>query len=616
MTDTKLHSNNDDISTNLTFNTPAFIQDLSNSPVQQAQLNAIWNTYLYAFVEQATPSSEAYFYNPATTTIPNGTASAPVTWNAFPGRLQQYFSASTPVSPSNPYNLSLTQLRELADTGSYTSNGQPQALQDIPAVFCPEADWSGTLNPFLPYGPRGWQDEYCEWAVQKNGEGNITRVDFACENPEYWHALWSVSPDTVARLYQDTLNFDAPASCQITVSVDDLTLKDQHGHIVVDPVSGHPVYNPLNKWNNSPISNRQSANMNGGVMHLTSTPNTLQTEIGLAGFSTPQYESGNESQQQLLCCGQFGQAYRHSDPHIGQTVNQIVGGQFIENEYFKVNLANPFGLYIQQPQSLDSWTFSSRVKKGVNVPADAKASDIWQIIRGSTQINDPITSSAFPGNLILHAICQIPSAWLAMDPTLTLADIEINGAPIQWGSQITEQIDIGLFARPLSASTMPPQVPCAGPSAAGAPLQAMQQHVWDAYYAVNETNPAGSELSLASNSVIVPAVATAGTTVNIALTVNKLPAGVQPIVKVLTGSTDGSYDPTTTVSVVDKNTVAYAVPGNSGPGTYTSLSLAVTTEESSVAGLRAIEVSYTGAPPQTMASLIHVQPKIKEPGNA
>ncbi|WP_190363999.1 hypothetical protein [Pseudoalteromonas sp. S16_S37] len=615
MISTKLDSSSR-FSTDFTFNTPAFIQDLSNQPDKQAQLNTIWNTYLFAFVEQATPSDDAYFYNPATTPIPKGTASAAVTWNAFPGRLQQYFSASTPVNPPNPYNLSLTQLRELADTGSYTKGSQSQAIQDIPAIFCPEADWSGTLNPFLPYGPRGWQDEYCEWAVQKNDDGKITRVDFACENPEYWHALWAVSPDTVAKIYQDTLNFDAPASSRITVSVDDLTLKDANGHAVVDPVSGHPVYNPLNKWNNSPISNRQDSNMNGGVMHLTSTPNTLQTEIGLAGFSTPQYESGNSSQQKLLCCGQFGQAYRHSDPHIGQTVNQIVGGQFISNEYFKVNLANPFGLYIQQPQSLDSWTFSNRIQKGVNVPADAKASDVWQIVRGSEQVTDPVTGSAFPGNFILHAICQIPSSWLAMDSTLTLEDIEINNTPIQWGSQITEQIDIGLFARPLSANEAPPQVPCAGPSSPGAPLQAMHQHVWDAYYRVNESNPAGSELSLASNSVIVPAVATAGSTVNIALTVNKLPAGVQPTVKVLTGSADGSDDPNITVSVVDKNTVTYAVPGNSGPGTYTSLALTLTTQESAAAGLRAVEVSYSGAQPQTMASLLFVQPKAKESGNA
>ena len=605
MTDIKSYSANES-SIGFTFSTPSFVQDLSDRPDLQARLNTIWNTYLYAFVEQATPSDDAYFYNPATTPIPSNSQSAPVTWNAFPGRLQQYFSASNPVEPPNPYKLSLTQLRELGDTGCYSKDGQSQAIQDIPKIFCPEADWQGALNPFLPYGPRGWQDEYCEWAVQKNDEGKITRVDFACENPEYWHALWSVSPESVASIYQETLNFDAPSSSCITVTVDDLTLKDENNHPVIDPVSGHPVYNPLNIWNNSPISNRQSTNMNGGVMHLTSTPNTLQTEIGLAGFSTPQYESGNSNQQALLCCGQFGQAYRHSDPHIGQTVNQIVGGQFMPDHYFKVNLANPFGLYIQQPESLDSWTFSNRIQKGVNVPVDAKASDIWQVVRGNVSVQDPVTGSPFPGNLILHAICQIPSSWLAMDPTLTLEDIEINNEPIQWGSQISEQINIGLFARPLRATEKPSQVPCTGPSAAGAPLQAMQQHVWDAYYRVTESNPAGSELSLASNSVIVPAVVMLGNTSNIALTVNKLPSGAHPTVKVLTGSDNGASDPNITINVLDQNTVTYAVPGNSGPGTYTSLSLEIVTQPNAELGLRAIEVSYSGAQPQTLASLIQV----------
>ena len=605
MTDTKQYHANE-ISVEFTFNTPSFIQDLSRHPDLQTKLNTLWNTYIFAFVEQATPSDDAYFYNPATTTIPKGSQSAVVTWNAFPGRLQQYFSESPPVEPANPYKLSLTQLRELADTGSYHKDGQSQAIQEIPKIFCPQADWKGALNPFLPYGPRGWQDEYCEWAVQRNDVGKITRVDFACENPEYWHALWSVSPESVANLYQETLNFDAPSSSQITVTVDDLTLKDDKNQPVKDPVSGQPVYNPLNRWNNSPVSIRQNANMSGGVMHLTSTPNTLQTEIGLAGFSTPQYESGNSNQQALICCGQFGQAYRHSDPHIGQTVNQIVGGQFMADQYFKVNLANPFGLYIQQPESLESWTFSKRIQKGVNVPADAKASDIWQVVRGNVSIEDPVTGSPFPGNLILHAICQIPSSWLAMDPTLTLEDIEINNEPIQWGSQISEQINIGLFARPLSAPQAPPQVPCTGPSAPGAPLQAMQQHVWDAYYRVVESNPAGSELSLASNSVIVPAAVKLGQSSTIALTVNKLPFGVHPTVKALTGSDGGVNDPAITINVLDQQTVTYAVPGNSGPGTYTSLSLEIVTQPNTDLGLRALEVSYSGGQPQTLASLIQV----------
>ena len=594
-------------STDFTFNTPAFIEDFSDNKAMQDELDGIWNTFLFAFVEQATPSDDAYFYNPATTSIPAGTDSVPVTWNAFPGRLSQYFSASPPVQPNNPYNLNPDQLRELADTGSYTkADNTTQAIQDIPEVFCPEADWNGTLNPFLPYGPRGWQDEYCEWAVQKNADDKITRVDFVCENPEYWHALWSVSPQKAAQLYQDTLNYGAPQTQHITVTVDDLTLKDDNGDPVINPDTNQPAYNPLNKWNNSPISNRSTGNMTGGVMHLTSTPNTLQTEIGLAGFSTPQFESGNSDQQTLLCCGQFGQAYRHSDPHIGQTVNQVVGGQFIQGEYFSINLANPFGLYIQKPAGLDSWSFGPNIQPGTNVPADAKASDIWQVVRGNETVTDPVTGSAFDGNMILHAVCQIPLSWLEMDSSLTLDDILINGTPITRGAQITEQIDIGLFARPLPETEKPPTVPCAGLTPAGAPLQSLPQVIWDAMYAKEESNPAGSVLSLASNSVIIPSVVTPGETAQIALTVEKLSADAMPEVNVLTASSGGTIDTSILVTVSSATDVTYAVPGNSGPGTYTSLSLEVNAESSAEAGFRAVAVQYGGNEAQIMSSVFLV----------
>ena len=91
---------------------------------------------------------------------------------------------------------------------------------------------------------------------------------------------------------------------------------------MIDPSTGRPAYNPLNKWNSGPKAVR-GTNASGGAMHLTSTPNTLQTEMALAGGATILRPCGNGVPQTVICCAQYGQAYRNSDPHIGQQVNQV-----------------------------------------------------------------------------------------------------------------------------------------------------------------------------------------------------------------------------------------------------------------------------------------------------
>src|SRR5262249_15068957 len=160
-------------------------------------------------------------------------------------------------------------------TGFYTDNsGKRVSFQQIPATLCPQADWDGTLKTFGPYGPRGWLDEYCEWSVARDAMNNILRVDFACENPEYWYSLWAVDPETVRSIYETTLNAGVPPNRQISVSLNDLVLMNQ-GKPVIDPQTGRPAYNPLNRWNSGPFAVRigSQPSFTGGVMHLTSTPN-------------------------------------------------------------------------------------------------------------------------------------------------------------------------------------------------------------------------------------------------------------------------------------------------------------------------------------------------------
>lgn len=99
-----------------------------------------------------------------------------------------------------------------------------------------------------------------------------------------------------------------------------------------------------------------------------------------------------------------------------------------------IGLANPVGLYLQMPDR-SIFGFGLHLLPGKDAPADASPSDIWQVIRGSETVVDPVTNTDFPGNMILHAACQIPSSWLAMNPNLTLAAMTLSGQPIRRGAQ-------------------------------------------------------------------------------------------------------------------------------------------------------------------------------------
>jgi hypothetical protein len=435
-------------------------------------------------------------------------------------------------------------------------------------------------------------DEYCEWSVTRRSSDNkITRVDFACENPEYWYTLWRISPETAAQIYQDTLNAGLPADSpnRITVTVEDLQLLDSlTGQPVIDPSTGHPAYNPLNKWNSGPVSVRGTSVPSGGVMHLTSTPNTLQTETGLAAAATVQRSSGNSNPQQLICCSQYGQPYRHSDPHIGQSVNQVVSaGPYL------ASLANPPGLYIQSP---DFTAFE--LPNDPNLPADADVSECWHVVRGSAELTDSVTGDTFPGNFILHAVFQIPQRWIDAGVSFTVGDILIrfNGvsSPITWGAQITETFNIGLFARPIGSQQAPPALACVSSTppaqTLAQPIQMMYEAIWNAYYKTPVQNPVGFAMNLASSTVIIPAIVVQGATgLTLVLTCSTAttgPNGELPAVSVEGGGI--------TVQTLSMSTITYAAPGNSYPSQFQLLTLSVDVASGAPLGLANIYVTNYG----------------------
>ena len=409
---------------NFTFSPPANVSDFPPGSSLDKQLRTLWNwnltgdtlTGITGDPWNVAHDLHRYFYfDPTTTEIPSNAVTVPIQWVAFPNRILWYFSAGG--SPGNPFQLSPDEMLELADTGRVAgkaafANGFPA----VPTSACPGIDWNSrpaAWQTFGPPGPRGWQDEYCEWSVTRDPASNkITSVMFTCENPDYWFTLWQVDPATVLKIYRESVS--------PKVQLLDLCLTDANGTSVINPLTGQPAYNPMNKWNAGPVTKPGAS---GGAMHLTSPPNTLGAEVYLAAAATLLRDVATYDPQDMICCSRYGQPFRNSDPHIGFSANQLA------RQGFTLSLADPVGLYIQEPD----W--------GVyQTPDNTPASQFWSVTRGKSP------------DQILHAVFAVPP-----DKGYTVGDIMINGKPISWGGQIAQTFQIQLKATGFPGSALPPQ---------------------------------------------------------------------------------------------------------------------------------------------------------------
>jgi hypothetical protein len=392
---------------------PANINDFGANTGKHQEFLQIWNWNLNGFTLSSILGNpwgslydlNRYFYfNPLKTPL-SGAAPQQIAWFANSGRIQTYFG----VQPHSPYNLTPSQLMQLTDQGFLAE--VPPFASGFPAVPgpCPTLDYTQPTSQWQPFadailGPRGWQDEYCEYSVARNAQGKITSIMFTCENPEYWYALWQVDPNIVLSIYRSIVN----PHVQLT----DLYLPGADGKPVVNPQTGLPAYNPLNKWNSGTVTTPTS----GGAVHLTSPPNSLGAEVYLAAAATLlRNASSGANAQSLICCSQYGQPFRNSDPHIG-----FAAYQFATVADLTISLADPVGLYIQEPQ-FDQFAYKT--------PDGTPASDYWKVVRGDA-----------PGQ-ILHAVFEVPAS-----KGYTVSDITINGEPILWASQIAATFQIALEA--------------------------------------------------------------------------------------------------------------------------------------------------------------------------
>ncbi len=322
------------------------------------------------------------YYNPRSTEVPSGAPTVPITWTAYPNRIKY----------------------EMPEAGrrkhwEYADNGVP--------------------NPdYYPPGPRGWQDEYAEWSVTRNSQGQITKVAFTSETREYWYALWDVAPNIVLRLYKQLVSEE--------VKLEDLYLLDSSGNPIIDPQTGRPAYNEVNEWNN------KSSN---GLAHLIGNFNYQFGAMFLGAQSTILREDkkGNPivDASQLVNIGWHATPNRNSDPFISARVNDLV------RQGLQISLRNPIGLYIQEP---NFGTF----ELPFDAPDDAKPSDYWKVIRGRKR------QDGESYDFILHAVYEVPP-----ELGFTVSDISIGGFPIEYGAQIAEVLQIAVIGEAIPEVASP-----------------------------------------------------------------------------------------------------------------------------------------------------------------
>jgi hypothetical protein len=406
------------------FDTPAFQGEKdfqSQTPALAEEFLTAWSNYVTYCVKNSQMGNpwtnsydhpRAWYYNPLEQpdSTPSVDNTVPIQWTAFPNRVNFYFMNLFVQKFGK--DQAQDKLQELADIGPAVFTKKYGVALLVPQNGCDPK--SPVTRSFGPNGPRGWQDEYTEWSVTRDGKGNITAVDFTHENPEYWFHMWRVDCNLVLSLYQQILQ-------NSNVKLEDLYLLDETGNPVIVRETGLPAYNPINKWN----SGTSSSPTSGGAVHLTSPPNSLGAEIYLGAAATILREVDGKiltDPNALICAAQYGQIHRNSDPRIGQSVNMLV-----QQHAIQVSLTNPIALYGQEP---DFSVFQ--------MPANANKTiqDCYQIVRG---LKVSTGTDFYPNNMILHSRFAVPDG-----ANFTLSDIKINGVSLTWGSQLANTFKVQL----------------------------------------------------------------------------------------------------------------------------------------------------------------------------
>jgi hypothetical protein len=259
-----------------------------------------------AGVEKHTKRGNAQFADPSRVDMGAATA-APISWQGFPKSLTAKHS--------------LEEAYKIAD-----------------GLLADEDGHSG----------RDVQDEYLEWYVERDATGDLTRIDFTTEGPEYWDTLLKeLGPEGIVSLYQKY----------------------------------YPSAQKADLFRGGRYNRKNIYNDTRGAMHLRQVNNNLWAEVAIAAFSTLTYTLNGKTLTDggdLCHYASLGERSRASDPNIAQTVNSLA------REGRRLSLEDPIGLYLEPPDFAQGW----------KTPDGSNPAALWTIERGNPATRATLQSNS------------------------------------------------------------------------------------------------------------------------------------------------------------------------------------------------------------------------------
>jgi len=323
--------------------TPGRLDELSPA------VRAAWSTHLVEEMIGPFAARFEQFYDPTVESTPDGLKPSEIIWSAFPARL------TVEAGPG-------VQRWQIADSS------------------------------------REQQDEYCEWSVERNAQGQITRVTFTTEVREYWQHMGQRDPEKLLDLYRELVDPQ--------ISEGDLFVAD--------------AYN---------FQNARNVSTEGRLAHLVQTDNNLGAAVDLAARATILRHRPDGSPvttaQELVSCAGLGNQFRNSDPQIAAGVNDAAAAGA------EITLADPLGLYID-----------GLIPGSIETPDGEDPAAFWTIERGTPDHT-------------LRASYSVPA-----ERGYTVSDIKVAGLPIVFGAQLADQVCVRLAAFAKPGDHEPVRRPC------------------------------------------------------------------------------------------------------------------------------------------------------------